>query len=207
MTAGERGLVRLTRIRTGTGDDGSTQLSGGARVAKSDARVELLGVLDELNATTGVARTLVPATDTDLDAWLLSVQHDLFDLGADVSHPDVVGPRGTVGDPQLEWLDDVREHVNATLPTLTSFVLPGGTALAAQLHVCRTVCRRAERRVAALVPGPSAPLAYLNRLSDLFFVLARRSAASEEVTWTPTRRRPAPAPGPVPDGPPTADPT
>lgn len=195
MTGGARRPVRLTRIRTGTGDDGTTQLSGGARVPKSDARVELLGTLDELAASLGVARTLVPVDDTDLDAWLFTVQHDLFDLGADVSHPDVVGPRATVGDEQLQWLDDLREAVNGPLPALTSFVLPGGTPLVAQLHVCRTVCRRAERRVADLVPGPSVPLGYLNRLGDLLFVLARRSARGGEVTWVARRPRPHPGPG------------
>jgi cob(I)alamin adenosyltransferase len=178
--------VNLTRIYTRLGDGGETHLGDMSRVPKTDARIEAYGTIDELNAHVGVlmAGGGLPG---GWDAWLGRIQNDLFDCGADVSVPLTderdrlrVRPEHTV------WLEERCDEVNATLPKLHSFVLPGGNAASAQLHVCRTVCRRAERRTVALGDAVNAEVVrYLNRLSDLFFILGRGAAGDDERLWEP----------------------
>ncbi len=167
-------MVTLNRIYTRTGDGGKTRLSTGEAVSKASLRVEAYGGVDELNAALGMAR-LQTSGDAQLDPILARVQNDLFDLGADVSVPTGdAKARLRVRGEQTAWLEARCDEVNGTLAPLKSFVIPGGTAAAAQLHICRTVCRRAERRMVAVDP-PIDPvlLRYVNRLSDLLFVLAR----------------------------------
>ncbi|MEV7225684.1 MULTISPECIES: cob(I)yrinic acid a,c-diamide adenosyltransferase [Polymorphospora] len=188
--------VHLTRIYTRTGDDGRTHLADLTRVPKTDPRVEAGGAVDELTAAVGVA----VATPGDLPdgyaGWLRQVQNDLFDIGADVSRPGggpAAGPAPDDG-PRVDgsyvaWLEEICDRVNADLPALRSFVLPGGTPLSARLHVCRTVCRRAERRALAVPDVNPEVTRYLNRLSDLLFILARAAAeGAPEVLWQPGRR-------------------
>lgn len=169
------------RIYTRGGDRGETGLIGGSRVRKDDARVEACGTVDELNAGLGWVRAQSPGPD--VDALLAVVQSDLFCLGADLADPaggQRIGPR------QVAALEAAIDRYDAELAPLRSFVLPGGTATAAALHLARTVCRRAERRVVTF--GAPAGVVYLNRLSDLLFVLARganRAAGVADVPWTP----------------------
>jgi len=179
--------VNLTRIYTKLGDGGETHLGDMSRVPKTHPRIEAYGDVDELNAHIGVALTLaeLPA---EYAAWLRRIQNDLFDVGADLSvpaDPDAARERLRVRAEQVTWLEGACDEVNATLTPLRSFVLPGGTAAAAQLHVCRTVCRRAERR--ALVVEDSNPevVRYLNRLSDLLFILSRGANDGDEPLWEP----------------------
>lgn len=185
-------MVKLTKIYTKTGDGGETGLGDGSRVAKTDPRVEAYGTVDEANAAIGVA--VVACGDETMRRLLVLVQNDLFDVGADLCTP--VKPGEHVGDAlrvtgsQTERLEAEIDRVNAGLGTLTSFVLPGGTELAAHLHVARTVVRRAERRViefAESAEGAAAeePIRYLNRLSDLLFVLARAANGGDDVLWVP----------------------
>ncbi|HTU79804.1 MAG TPA: cob(I)yrinic acid a,c-diamide adenosyltransferase [Solirubrobacteraceae bacterium] len=179
--------VNLTRIYTKLGDGGQTHLGDMSRVSKLHPRVEAYGTVDELNATLGVA-LLQPGLPEQFAQWLRRVQNDLLDLGADLSVPDAVGAGETAGEPArsstrsrlrvsaeyTQWLEHACDEVNATLAPLRSFVIPGGTPAAAHLHVCRTVCRRAERR--AIAVGETANpevVRYLNRLSDLLFILGR----------------------------------
>ena len=170
--------VNLTRIYTRLGDGGETHLGDMSRVPKTDPRIEAYGTVDELNAQLGLAR----------------VQNDLFDVGADLSVPPG-GDRSRlrVASEQTAWLEAACDEVNAELPSLKSFVLPGGSAAAAQLHVCRTVCRRAERRTIACGDEVSREcVRYLNRLSDLLFILSRAAnvaAGVEEPLWEPGRYR------------------
>jgi cob(I)alamin adenosyltransferase len=179
--------VNLTRIYTKLGDGGETHLGDMSRVPKTHPRIEAYGDVDELNAHIGVALAL-----TDLPepyaAWLRRVQNDLFDVGADLSVPHGgERERLRVSADQVTWLEGICDEVNATLQPLRSFVLPGGRPAAAQLHVCRTVCRRAERR-ALLVEGSNPEVVrYLNRLSDLLFILSRGANAGEEPLWEPGR--------------------
>jgi cob(I)alamin adenosyltransferase len=190
-------LVTLNRIYTRTGDDGSTRLASGATVSKSDLRVEAYGQVDEANAVIGAAR-LATADDALLDAILARVQNDLFDLGADLATPPSPGeterPRLRILDSQVGRLEAEIDALNAPLAPLDSFVLPGGSPAAAALHVARTVCRRAERACVALAEresvGPAA-LKYVNRLSDLLFVAARRAndQGRADVLWTPGATR------------------
>jgi len=174
---------RLNRIVTRTGDDGSTGLADGRRVAKHDARIEALGAVDELNSFAGLLATEV-LNDEQRDL-LGAIQNDLFDLGAELALPD----HGQMTDGHIARLDDALAELNAVLPPLTEFVLPGGSRAAALAHVCRTVCRRAERRLTALAEAEllsTVPQRYLNRLSDLFFVLARtlnRAQDGNEPVW------------------------
>ena len=185
--------VNLTRIYTRLGDDGETHLGDMSRVAKTDPRIEAYGTVDELNAHIGVAVT-VAGLPGDYAPWLRHIQNDLFDLGADLSVPEAADTGGgrerlRLLPEQVTWLEQRCDEVNATLEPLKSFVLPGGTAAAAQLHVCRTVCRRAERR-ALLVDGANAEIVrYLNRLSDLLFILSRGANGGEEPLWEPGRFR------------------
>jgi len=182
--------VRLTRIYTRRGDAGETSLGDGTRVSKSHARIEVCGTVDELNSFIGLVLTGdVPQA---FRPWLEEIQNDLFDLGADLSVPlDDPGERLRVGADRTAWLEALCDTVNAELHPLRSFVLPGGSEASALLHVARTVCRRAERLAVALsqeVPLNPAVLAYLNRLSDLLFILARRANALRNVPepiWRP----------------------
>ena len=184
--------VNLTRIYTKLGDGGETHLGDMSRVAKTDPRIEAYGAVDELNAHIGVALTTggLPGPYRDR---LQRIQNDLFDIGADVCVPD--GGEGgrerlRVIPGQTIWLEAQCDEVNATLAPLTSFVLPGGTAAAAQLHVCRTVCRRAERRTLALGEAVNPEvIRYLNRLSDLLFILSRGCNGAHEPLWQPGANR------------------
>jgi cob(I)alamin adenosyltransferase len=178
--------VNLTRIYTKLGDKGETHLGDMSRVPKTHPRIEAYGAVDELNSHIGVALAggELPAQHA---ALLRRVQNDLFDVGADLSVP-AGGERErlrVVGE-QVTALEKACDEVNATLAPLKSFVLPGGTMAAAQLHVCRTVCRRAERRVIALGDEATPEVVqYLNRLSDLLFILARSGNGGEEPLWEP----------------------
>ncbi|HEU5142188.1 MAG TPA: cob(I)yrinic acid a,c-diamide adenosyltransferase [Solirubrobacterales bacterium] len=180
------GRINLTRIYTRLGDGGETHLGDMSRVAKTDPRIEAYGTVDELNAQVGVVLATNPELPERERNWLRRIQNDLFDVGADLCLPS--GSREgklAVKHEQVEWLEAACDEVNETLPPLTSFVLPGGTPAAAMLHVCRTVCRRAERRTLAVdSPNPEV-VSYLNRLSDLFFILARAAAGGDEVLWEP----------------------
>ena len=188
------GMVKLDRIYTGGGDAGETSLGDGDRVAKHAPRIEACGAVDEANATVGLARLHLSG---DADAMLARIQNDLFDLGADLCVP-AGGRRGAgalrIVPDQTARLEAEIDGMNAALAPLTSFVLPGGTAAAAHLHLARAVVRRAERRTAALaaVEDVSAPaLVYLNRLSDHLFVLARRcnDDGRADVLWRPGATR------------------
>ena len=179
--------VNLTRIYTKLGDGGETHLGDMSRVPKTHPRVEAYGEVDELNAHVGLALT-VDGLPNAFAGWLRHVQNDLFDLGADLSVPHE-GDRSRLRlkAEQVTWLEERCDEVNATLAPLKSFVLPGGTPAAAQLHVCRTVCRRAERRALAVEDGNPEVLKYLNRLSDLLFILSRGANGAEEPLWEPGR--------------------
>lgn len=173
---------RLSKIVTRTGDDGSTGLADGSRVAKHSTRIEAIGDVDELNSQLGVL--LAETLPQDVHALLLRVQNDLFDLGGSLAYP-----AAPFGEDKLTQLDAAIAHYNADLPPLKEFILPGGTRAAALCHVARTVARRAERDLAALAQAEAVPefgLPYLNRLSDLLFVLCRvlnRSAGQAETLW------------------------
>ncbi|MGE4427690.1 MAG: cob(I)yrinic acid a,c-diamide adenosyltransferase [Solirubrobacteraceae bacterium] len=180
--------VNLTRIYTRLGDGGDTHLGDMSRVPKTHPRIEAYGDIDELNSLLGVVLT-VPGLPDRMRPWLQQVQNDLFDLGADLSVPeDTEHPRKDrlrATAEQVTWLEERCDEVNADLQPLRSFILPGGTAAAAQLHVARTVCRRAERR-ALVVDGANAEVVcYLNRLSDLLFILARAANDGDEPLWRP----------------------
>ena len=182
--------VNLTRIYTRLGDGGETHLGDMSRVPKTHPRIEAYGTVDELNAQLGVAR----AMDERFADWLGRVQNDLFDVGADISVPHGGDrTRLRLAPEQTAWLEEACDEVNAELPNLKSFVLPGGTPLAAQLHVCRTVCRRAERRTIVCGDEVNAEcVRYLNRLSDLLFILSRAvnvAAGDGEPLWEPGRYR------------------
>jgi len=181
--------VRLTKIYTRGGDAGETSLGDGARVSKLDARIAAYGTVDELNAAIG----LVLAADSPIEAGevLARIQNELFDLGADLSVPMEHEARLRVTQAQVDALERECDRFNAGLPELKSFVLPGGSEAATRLHVARTVCRRAEREaIAASGVYAVNPLAlvYLNRLSDLLFILARAANVAdgrEEPLWRP----------------------
>jgi cob(I)alamin adenosyltransferase len=185
--------VNLTRIYTRLGDGGQTHLGDMSRVPKTDARIEAYGTVDELNAQLGVALAAAELPERYAE-WLRRVQNDLFDVGADISVPRGGDrERLRVVPEQTEWLEQACDEVNADLPKLRSFVLPGGTGAAAQLHVCRTVCRRAERRTIACGDGVNPEcVRYLNRLSDLLFILSRGAnlaGGGDEPLWEPGRYR------------------
>jgi cob(I)alamin adenosyltransferase len=183
--------VNLTRIYTRLGDGGETHLGDMSRVSKTHERIEAYGTVDELNAQLGVALAqggLTPRTAQ----WLARVQNDLFDVGADISVPEGGSrERLRVVPEQTKWLEEACDEANAALQALKSFVLPGGTLQAAQLHVCRTVCRRAERRTIACGEAVNAEcVRYLNRLSDLLFILSREAnVGGAEPLWEPGRYR------------------
>jgi cob(I)alamin adenosyltransferase len=188
-------MVKINKIYTRTGDKGTTGLVRGPRRAKHDLRIEAYGTVEEANAFVGNARR-VAKDDPELDAVLARIQNDLFDVGSDLATPgtdsaDAEYPSLRVRPIQTEWLENQIDQFNATLEPLRSFILPGGTALSTALHLARTITRRAERLTSALLEeepdtSPEA-LRYLNRLSDLFFVLGRvaNSNGTEDVLWVP----------------------
>ena len=194
MTRRDDEPVRLTRIYTRGGDAGETSLGDGSRVSKTDLRIAAYGTVDELNAALGAVVAAGPSDE--YRPWLERIQNDLFDLGADLSVPAGGPARRLRVDPeQVAWLEGLCDRVNGRLEPLRSFVLPGGSEVASRLHVARTVCRRAERlavELAAQVEVTPEALAYLNRLSDLLFILARGANAQEGVAeplWKPGESR------------------
>jgi len=193
-------MVVLNKIYTRTGDAGLTALGIGERVPKHSLRIAAYGTVDETNAFIGMARLHLVAAAPKLDAMLGRVQNDLFDLGADLTTPEREGKqrreRLRISEQQVERLEAEIDELNAELAPLTSFVLPGGSAAAAALHVARTVCRRAERGMVALANEPnehvSAPaLKYINRLSDLLFVASRyaNDKGGGDTLWVPGQNR------------------
>lgn len=187
-------MVVLNRIYTRTGDKGETGLGSGKRVPKYDLRIEAYGTVDETNSCVGVARL---SAAPDLDAMLARVQNDLFDLGADLCVPEDGSEIATkalrITAAQVTRLEQEIDRMNERLPALTSFVLPGGTAAAANLHVARTVCRRAERLMVKLAERESVgdeAIKYANRLSDFLFVAARFANLPQgDVLWVPGGNR------------------
>jgi cob(I)alamin adenosyltransferase len=183
--------VRLTRIYTRGGDQGETSLGDGSRVSKLDCRIGAFGTVDELNSAIGVV--LAGDVPEGMRDPLTRIQNELFDVGADLSVPWGVNDRLRVEQPMIDALEQLCDGFNADLPELRSFVLPGGTEAAARLHVARTLCRRAERDVllgAQEVDLNPLVLRYLNRLSDLLFILARAAnAGGEEPLWKPGSSR------------------
>jgi cob(I)alamin adenosyltransferase len=179
--------VRLTRIYTGGGDRGETSLGDGSRVPKLDCRIAAFGAVDELNSQIGLA--LAADTPAEVRDILARVQNELFDLGADLSVPFGVTDRLRISQEHIERLEQDCDRFNAELSELKSFVLPGGSEAAARLHVARAVCRRAEREALAAAEEldiSRLALVYLNRLSDLLFILARTAnAGGEEPLWKP----------------------
>jgi cob(I)alamin adenosyltransferase len=194
-------MVVLNRIYTRTGDDGTTALGSGERRPKYDLRIAAYGTIDELNACIGIAR-LHTAGEAVVDAMLARIQNDLFDLGADLCTPEQdkgKGPGGArlaVTDAQVTRLEQEIDALNVDLAPLRSFVLPGGTAAAAYLHLARTVCRRGERLMVELADKPgeavsAAALKYVNRLSDFLFVASRflNRKGADDVLWVPGQNR------------------
>ncbi|TLP61506.1 cob(I)yrinic acid a,c-diamide adenosyltransferase [Parasedimentitalea maritima] len=190
-------MVVLNKIYTRTGDKGDTALGNGERVAKHAARVNAYGTSDELNAFVGVARL---QADNEMDTALMRIQNDLFDLGADLCRPEMDQDAKAEYPPlrmvtaQVDRLETEIDAMNKDLSPLRSFVLPGGSALSAHLHVCRTVARRAERLATDLASSEeinSAAVKYLNRLSDWFFVAARvaNDNGADDVLWVPGANR------------------
>ncbi|WP_119169356.1 cob(I)yrinic acid a,c-diamide adenosyltransferase [Algihabitans albus] len=187
-------MVQLTRIYTRGGDKGKTSLSSGKRVVKHDPRVEAYGTVDEANATLGLVRL---HCGPDADTVLARIQNDLFDLGADLATPedlDLEYEPLRIVESQVAWLEQQIDRLNAELEPLTSFILPGGSPASAYLHLARTVTRRAEREVTALAEleavGPQT-VRYINRLSDLLFVMARHEndQGRKDVLWVPGANR------------------
>jgi len=171
---------RLSRIVTRTGDDGTTGLTDGSRLRKDDALVEAMGTVDELNSVVGFAES--QQTDEILRAALVQIQHDLFDLGGALSMPG----HSVLTEAHIEALESLVTEWNRDLPPLKEFILPGGSAAVASLHMARTVCRRAERRVLSMNDERTANgRIYLNRLSDLLFIAARVASGGNERYWRP----------------------
>ena len=192
-------MVRLNRIYTRTGDDGTTALAGGERRPKSDLRVEAYGTIDETNAAIGMARAALGSDEAGLDPVLARVQNDLFDLGADLATPaDAERSEGAlrIVQGQVERLEADIDRLNEKLAPLKSFVLPGGAPAAAALHLARTISRRAERLMVALAATPGEridgpAMRYVNRLSDLLFVACRAANhnGADDVLWVPGQNR------------------
>ena len=193
-------MVVLSKIYTRTGDKGTTALGSGERVPKHSLRIEAYGTVDETNASIGMVRLHLGDADPKLDAMLLRIQNDLFDLGADLCVPD----RGQkleyeplrMVDAQVKRLEEEIDEMNAELKPLRSFVLPGGSPAAAALHMARTISRRAERLMVALASEPNEPvgpaaLKYINRLSDFLFVASRyvNDRGKSDVLWVPGQNR------------------
>jgi cob(I)alamin adenosyltransferase len=193
-------MVVLNRIYTRTGDDGTTSLGSGERRKKYDLRVDAYGTLDEVNAAIGIVR-LHTASDPQLDAMLARIQNDIFDVEADLCILDGKGkgPGGAklnVTDKQVQWIEQQIDILNASLPPLRSFILPGGTPAAAYLHLARTMCRRAERLMVELRDQPgeevtAEAIQYVNRLSDFLFVAGRHAndRGERDVLWQPGQNR------------------
>jgi cob(I)alamin adenosyltransferase len=192
-------MVVLNKIYTRTGDDGTTSLGTGERRKKYDLRIAAYGTVDEVNAAIGLVR-LHTAGDAALDAALSRIQNDLFDVEADLCMPGKgKGPGGArlnVTDAQVDWLEQEIDRLNADLAPLKSFILPGGSAAAAYLHLARTMCRRAERMIVELRDMPDeevspAALKYVNRLSDFLFVAGRHANdnGARDVLWVPGQHR------------------
>jgi cob(I)alamin adenosyltransferase len=182
-------VVRIDRVTTRGGDSGQTSLGDGTRVRKDALRIEAIGCVDEANSAIGAVR-LAARDDAECDAMLARIQHDLFDVGADLCVPGEAGERLRVAAALTLRLEQETAAMNAALPALTSFVLPAGSAGAVAAHVARGTVRRAERRAVALAEAEALNpevVRYLNRLSDHLFVLARRlnAAAGGDVLWTP----------------------
>jgi len=190
-------MVKINKIYTRTGDDGTTGLGTGTRVPKDDLRVEAYGSVDEANATLGMAVNACEAENhTKLAAILRSIQHDLFDVGADLCVPGLENQALRATPEQVDRLETLIDELNEKIPPLESFILPGGSNAAATLHVARTITRLAERRAVALLraePECTNPQAirYLNRLSDLLFVMARvaNDNGRKDVLWLPGKNR------------------
>jgi len=180
---------RLSKIYTRTGDSGTTGLGDGNRVDKDSIRVEAYGTVDELNSQLGVV--LAHCTDADIAAVILDLQHDLFDLGSELCIPGHL----VITDKHVDSLEITLDHHNTSLPALKEFILPGGSLAAAHCHVARTVCRRAERDIVRLSRKEtinSSVIKYLNRLSDLLFVISRvlaRQQGQSEILWNQQRRK------------------
>lgn len=192
-------MVKLNKIYTRTGDDGTTALVSGERRSKADLRVEAYGAVDEANAAIGMARAALGDGEPTLAAMLTRMQNDLFDLGADLATPSDM-PRGDgalrIVQTQVDRLEREIDELNADLQPLKSFVLPGGSPAAAALHLARTIARRAERVMVALVATPGETvdepaMKYVNRLSDFLFVAARiaNERGAADVLWTPGQNR------------------
>ncbi|HMN73829.1 MAG TPA: cob(I)yrinic acid a,c-diamide adenosyltransferase [Rhodoblastus sp.] len=192
-------MVRLNKIYTRTGDDGTTALVSGGRRSKADLRVEAYGAIDETNASIGVARAALDGTEPALVAMLARIQNDLFDLGADLATPaDAPRAEGAlrIVQSQVDRLEREIDELNAELQPLKSFILPGGSAAAAALHLARTIARRAERVMVALVATPGErvddpAMRYVNRLSDFLFVASRTAnqRGAADVLWAPGQNR------------------
>lgn len=191
-------MVRIDRVVTRGGDGGETSLGDGARLRKDAPRVEAIGAVDEANAAIGLLRATLPAaedgTEADANAILERIQHDLFDLGADLAVPGEGGARLRMSAAPVARLEAEVAAMNAALPPLTSFILPGGTPPAAAAHLARTVARRAERAVVRLAADEAVTpdaIRYLNRLSDHLFVLARvlNRNGADDVLWVPGANR------------------
>jgi cob(I)alamin adenosyltransferase len=200
--------LAINRVYTRQGDSGETSLAGGQRVPKDSRRIEAYGTVDELNAFVGLARATAAAEPAHVESAalgdiLLRVQHELFNLGSILATlPEDVHPRqARITEAEIVQLEAEMDRANAGLPALRSFVLPGGSRLNAELHVCRTVCRRAERMVTALAreePLPPEAMKYLNRLGDAFFVWSRWASllsGAPETLWEPNRAASGSAPG------------
>jgi cob(I)alamin adenosyltransferase len=193
-------MVKLNRIYTRTGDDGTTGLTAGPRRPKFDLRVAAYGTVDETNACVGLARLQAEGEDAEVDAMLGRISNDLFDLGADLSTPETDKPLAfeplRIVQAQVDRLEAEIDRMNESLAPLRSFVLPGGTPAATHLHLARTVSRRAERLMTELAAtegetvGPAA-LKYINRLSDFLFVASRflNAKAGGDVLWVPGQNR------------------
>ncbi|MFD1697548.1 cob(I)yrinic acid a,c-diamide adenosyltransferase [Roseibium aestuarii] len=191
-------MVVLNKIYTRTGDQGTTALGSGERRLKSDLRIDAYGTVDETNSVVGMARLYTATENPELDVVLGRIQNDLFDLGADLATPETGQDLGyeplRIIQAQVDRLEQEIDRFNAQLDPLRSFVLPGGTAASAHLHLARTVSRRAERLMVALAAQETigaASIKYINRLSDFFFVAARvcNRAASGDVLWVPGQNR------------------
>lgn len=192
-------MVKLNKIYTRTGDKGTTALVSGPRRLKHDLRVEAYGTVDETNSAIGIVRLHTNGLEK-LDAMLFRIQNDLFDLGADLATPDSGEPLSyeplRIVESQVTRLENEIDELNTTLEPLTSFVLPGGNAAAANLHLARTICRRAERLMVALsvteneIVSPAA-IKYANRLSDFLFVAARfaNDTGKADILWVPGKNR------------------
>jgi len=189
-------VVKLNKIYTRTGDDGTTGLVDGSRLPKHAARMEAIGAVDEANSALGLA--VCALGESEHAASLIRIQNDLFDLGADLATPGEDFTPGEMTlrmvDAQVAWLEGAIDAINAHLQPLTSFILPGGSEVAARVHIARASARRAERKVVAMAASDAvnpAALAYINRLSDYLFVLARAVNANgaQDILWVPGQNR------------------